>query len=136
MPLQTKIGVYKTYLCTRLTYASPICYALCSVKNKQRMQALQNLTLRMCPELCNRPGLQIRRALNSLLSFWRVGCTAKATRTSTRICSTIRTTTDYHGPLRPLSRELLDNINEHKNIYFCNKKDYQRHAKMRPAHAA
>ncbi|KAJ0175982.1 hypothetical protein K1T71_008156 [Dendrolimus kikuchii] len=48
LPLRTKIGVYKTYLRSRLTYAAPAWYALCSATNKKLLQSQQNIALRMC----------------------------------------------------------------------------------------
>ncbi|KAJ0181491.1 hypothetical protein K1T71_003576 [Dendrolimus kikuchii] len=50
LPLRTKIGVYKTYLRSRLTYAAPAWYALCSASNKKLLQKQQNITLRMCTD--------------------------------------------------------------------------------------
>ncbi|KAJ0173910.1 hypothetical protein K1T71_010056 [Dendrolimus kikuchii] len=48
LPLRTKIGVYKTYLRSRLTYAAPAWYALCSTTRRSRIQARQNIALRVC----------------------------------------------------------------------------------------
>lgn len=48
LPLRTKVGVYKTYIRTRLTYAAPAWYALCSKSNKKKIQVVQNTALRMC----------------------------------------------------------------------------------------
>ncbi|KAG7294806.1 hypothetical protein JYU34_022823 [Plutella xylostella] len=46
LPLRTKLGIFKTYVRSRLTYAAPAWYALCSTANRKRLQAQQNLTLR------------------------------------------------------------------------------------------
>lgn len=47
LPLRTKVGIYKTYIRTRLTYAAPAWYALCPASQKKRLQVVQNVTLRM-----------------------------------------------------------------------------------------
>ncbi|KAJ0169872.1 hypothetical protein K1T71_014478 [Dendrolimus kikuchii] len=55
LPLRTKIGVYKTYLRSRLTYAAPAWYALCSATTKKQMQIQQNIAL-----LCTGAGRFVR----------------------------------------------------------------------------
>ncbi|XP_052755883.1 uncharacterized protein LOC128201819 [Galleria mellonella] len=50
LSLRTKIGIYKTYIRSQLTYASPAWYALCSDAQRRRMQAQQNCVLRMCAD--------------------------------------------------------------------------------------
>ncbi|GBP55682.1 hypothetical protein EVAR_18973_1 [Eumeta japonica] len=44
---EPKIALYKGYIRSRITYAAPACYALCSVAQKKRIQAQQNIALRM-----------------------------------------------------------------------------------------
>lgn len=46
LPLRAKLGIYKAYIRTRLTYAAPAWYALVSETNKKRLRAQQSLTLR------------------------------------------------------------------------------------------
>lgn len=46
LPLRVKIGVYKTYIRPRITYAAPAWYALVGECNRQRLRAQQSLTLR------------------------------------------------------------------------------------------
>lgn len=46
LPLRTKLGVYKAYIRTRLTYAAPAWYALASQSQRQRLHAQQSLSLR------------------------------------------------------------------------------------------
>lgn len=46
LPLRAKLGIYKAYIRTRLTYAAPAWYALVSESNKKRLRAQQSLTLR------------------------------------------------------------------------------------------
>lgn len=59
LPLRTKVGVYKTYVRTRLTYAAPAWYALCSRRNKSRLETVQNSSLRTC----TRAGRYVRNDL-------------------------------------------------------------------------
>lgn len=47
LQLKTKLGVYKTYIRTRLTYAAPAWYHLCSKTNKNKIQTQQNIALRI-----------------------------------------------------------------------------------------
>ncbi|GBP33592.1 RNA-directed DNA polymerase from mobile element jockey [Eumeta japonica] len=47
LPLRAKVALYKGYIRSRLTYAAPAWYALCSISQKKRIQAQQNITLRM-----------------------------------------------------------------------------------------
>ncbi|GBP23875.1 RNA polymerase II-associated protein 1 [Eumeta japonica] len=47
LPLRAKVALYKGYIRSRLTYAAPAWYALCSSSQKKRIQAQQNITLRM-----------------------------------------------------------------------------------------
>ncbi|GBP94377.1 hypothetical protein EVAR_102559_1 [Eumeta japonica] len=47
LPLRAKVALYKGYIRSRLTYAAPAWYALCSISQKKRIQTQQNITLRM-----------------------------------------------------------------------------------------
>ncbi|GBP92478.1 RNA-directed DNA polymerase from mobile element jockey [Eumeta japonica] len=47
LPISTKIAIYKCYIRSRLTYAAPAWYALCSGLQRQRLQAQQNIALRL-----------------------------------------------------------------------------------------
>ncbi|KAI5651463.1 hypothetical protein NE865_00707 [Phthorimaea operculella] len=47
LPLRTKLRVYKTYICSRLTYATPAWYALRSSTQKKRIEVIQTTTLRL-----------------------------------------------------------------------------------------
>ncbi|GBP40031.1 Probable RNA-directed DNA polymerase from transposon X-element [Eumeta japonica] len=47
LPLQAKMVLYKGYICSRLTYTAPAWYALCSTSQRKRIQAQQNIALRM-----------------------------------------------------------------------------------------
>ncbi|KAL0894549.1 hypothetical protein ABMA27_013121 [Loxostege sticticalis] len=47
LPLRTKLAVYKTYIRSRLTYAMPAWYGLCSQHTRQRIQVQQNISLRV-----------------------------------------------------------------------------------------
>ncbi|GBP91643.1 hypothetical protein EVAR_68277_1 [Eumeta japonica] len=47
LPLRAKLALYKGYIRSRLTYAAPAWYALCSTSQRKRIQALQNIALRM-----------------------------------------------------------------------------------------
>ncbi|GBP21147.1 RNA-directed DNA polymerase from mobile element jockey [Eumeta japonica] len=47
LPLRVKVTLYKGYIRSRLTYAAPAWYALCSISQKKRIQAQQNIALRM-----------------------------------------------------------------------------------------
>ncbi|GBP30312.1 RNA-directed DNA polymerase from mobile element jockey [Eumeta japonica] len=47
LPIRTKVAIYKCYVRSRLTYAAPAWYALCSGLQRQRLQALQNIVLRL-----------------------------------------------------------------------------------------
>lgn len=46
LPLRAKLGIYKAYIRTRLTYAAPAWYALAAQSNKNRLRAQQALSLR------------------------------------------------------------------------------------------
>lgn len=48
LPTRTKVNIYKTYIRTRLTYAAPAWYALCTKGQKNKLQVIQNQTLRTC----------------------------------------------------------------------------------------
>ncbi|XP_059057836.1 uncharacterized protein LOC131851364 [Achroia grisella] len=48
LQLRTKVGIYKTYIRSRLTYAAPAWYALCSASQRRRLQVQQNAALRLC----------------------------------------------------------------------------------------
>ncbi|GBP34307.1 RNA-directed DNA polymerase from mobile element jockey [Eumeta japonica] len=50
LPLRAKVALYKGYIRSRLTYAAPAWYALCSISQKKRIQAQQNIALRMIAE--------------------------------------------------------------------------------------
>ncbi|GBP76203.1 RNA-directed DNA polymerase from mobile element jockey [Eumeta japonica] len=47
LPISTKVAIYKCYIRSRLTYAAPAWYALCSGLQRQRFQAQQNIALRL-----------------------------------------------------------------------------------------
>ncbi|GBP19939.1 Probable RNA-directed DNA polymerase from transposon X-element [Eumeta japonica] len=47
LPISTKVAIYKCYIRSRLTYAAPAWYALCSGLQRQRLQAQQNIALRL-----------------------------------------------------------------------------------------
>lgn len=47
LPIRTKIGIYKTYVRSRLTYASPAWYLTVPQGLRARLQSQQNITLRM-----------------------------------------------------------------------------------------
>ncbi|GBP10876.1 hypothetical protein EVAR_5456_1 [Eumeta japonica] len=47
LPLRAKVALYKGYIRSRLTYAAPAWYALCSASQRKRIQAQQNIALRM-----------------------------------------------------------------------------------------
>ncbi|GBP34481.1 RNA-directed DNA polymerase from mobile element jockey [Eumeta japonica] len=47
LPITTKIVILKSYICSRLNYTAPAWYALCSELQRQRLQAQQNIGLRM-----------------------------------------------------------------------------------------
>lgn len=47
LPLKTKVCIYKMYIRSRLTYAAPAWYALCSASQRKRIQVVQNVSLRM-----------------------------------------------------------------------------------------
>lgn len=47
LQLRTKLGIYKTYIRSRLTYAAPAWYQLCSATNKKLLQTQQNTALRI-----------------------------------------------------------------------------------------
>ncbi|GBP77951.1 Probable RNA-directed DNA polymerase from transposon X-element [Eumeta japonica] len=47
LPIKTKVAIYKCYVRTRQTYAAPAWYALCSGLQRQRLQAQQNIVLRL-----------------------------------------------------------------------------------------
>ncbi|KAJ2937340.1 hypothetical protein O0L34_g19223 [Tuta absoluta] len=46
LPLRMKLGVFKAYIRTRLTYAAPAWYAVVSETNRQRLRAQQSKALR------------------------------------------------------------------------------------------
>lgn len=46
LPLRTKVGIYKTYIRSRLTYAAPAWFACLSESQKKRLRAQQSQTLR------------------------------------------------------------------------------------------
>jgi hypothetical protein len=46
LPLKTKIGVYKSYVRSRLPYAAPAWYALCAPTQRTKLQTVQNKALR------------------------------------------------------------------------------------------
>ncbi|GBP95861.1 RNA-directed DNA polymerase from mobile element jockey [Eumeta japonica] len=50
LPLRTKVALYKGYIRSRLTYAAPAWYALCSASQRKKIQAQQNITLRTIVE--------------------------------------------------------------------------------------
>ncbi|GBP12038.1 hypothetical protein EVAR_5876_1 [Eumeta japonica] len=45
--LRAKLALYKGYIRSRLTYAAPAWYALCSTSQRKRIQARQSITLRI-----------------------------------------------------------------------------------------
>ncbi|GBP47638.1 RNA-directed DNA polymerase from mobile element jockey [Eumeta japonica] len=47
LPLRAKLALYKGYIRSRLTYAAPAWYALCSISQRKRIQAQQSIALRM-----------------------------------------------------------------------------------------
>lgn len=47
LPLRTKLSIYKTYIRSRLTYAMPAWYGLCTQHTRQRIQVQQNISLRV-----------------------------------------------------------------------------------------
>ncbi|GBP47590.1 hypothetical protein EVAR_30304_1 [Eumeta japonica] len=47
IPLRAKISLYKGYIRSRITYTPPAWYALCSISQRKRIQAQQNIALRM-----------------------------------------------------------------------------------------
>ncbi|GBP53956.1 RNA-directed DNA polymerase from mobile element jockey [Eumeta japonica] len=47
LPVITKVAIYKCYVRSRLTYAAPASYALCLGLQRQRLQAQQNIVLRL-----------------------------------------------------------------------------------------
>ncbi|GBP62578.1 RNA-directed DNA polymerase from mobile element jockey [Eumeta japonica] len=47
LPLRAKLALHKGYIRSRLTYAAPAWYALCSTSQKKRIQAQQSIALRM-----------------------------------------------------------------------------------------
>ncbi|GBP70193.1 hypothetical protein EVAR_46688_1 [Eumeta japonica] len=47
LPLRAKLALYKGYIRSRLTYAAPAWYALCSTSQRKRIQAQQSIALRM-----------------------------------------------------------------------------------------
>ncbi|GBP76657.1 hypothetical protein EVAR_51142_1 [Eumeta japonica] len=47
LPLRAKLALYKGYIRSRLTYAAPAWYALCSTTQRKRIQAQQSIALRM-----------------------------------------------------------------------------------------
>ncbi|GBP72329.1 hypothetical protein EVAR_90425_1 [Eumeta japonica] len=47
LQLRAKVALYKGYIHFRLTYAAPARYALCSASQRKRIQAQQNIALRM-----------------------------------------------------------------------------------------
>ncbi|GBP86575.1 RNA-directed DNA polymerase from mobile element jockey [Eumeta japonica] len=47
LPIRIKIAIYKCYVRSRLTYAAPAWYALCSGLQRQRLLAQQNIVLRL-----------------------------------------------------------------------------------------
>ncbi|GBP89112.1 RNA-directed DNA polymerase from mobile element jockey [Eumeta japonica] len=47
LPLRAKVALYKGYIRFRLTYAVPASYALCSASQRKRIQAQQNIALRI-----------------------------------------------------------------------------------------
>lgn len=46
LPLRTKVGVYKAYIRTRLTYAAPAWFQLVAETNRKRLRAQQSISLR------------------------------------------------------------------------------------------
>ncbi|GBP58731.1 RNA-directed DNA polymerase from mobile element jockey [Eumeta japonica] len=47
LSIRTKLAIYKCYIRSRLTYTAPAWYALCSKLQRHRLQAQQNIVLRM-----------------------------------------------------------------------------------------
>ncbi|XP_053622976.1 uncharacterized protein LOC128682356 [Plodia interpunctella] len=47
LPLKVKLGVYKTYIRPRLTYAAPAWYALTNQTRKNQLEAQQSISLRV-----------------------------------------------------------------------------------------
>ncbi|KAL0810395.1 hypothetical protein ABMA28_010540 [Loxostege sticticalis] len=47
LPLRAKLSVYKTYVRSRLTYAAPAWYSLCSPAQRSKLQVQQNISLRV-----------------------------------------------------------------------------------------
>ncbi|GBP78552.1 RNA-directed DNA polymerase from mobile element jockey [Eumeta japonica] len=47
LPLRAKLALYKGYIRSRLTYAAPAWYVLCSISQRKRIQAQQSIALRM-----------------------------------------------------------------------------------------
>ncbi|XP_061728621.1 uncharacterized protein LOC133533628 [Cydia pomonella] len=45
LPVRTKLGLYKAYVRSRVTYASPAWYSFCSRSNKEKMRRQETLTL-------------------------------------------------------------------------------------------
>lgn len=46
LPLRTKLGIFKLYIRSRLTYAAPAWYCLLSAEHRNNLRAQQALTLR------------------------------------------------------------------------------------------
>ncbi|CAB0041795.1 unnamed protein product, partial [Trichogramma brassicae] len=47
LPLKVKLGVYKTYIRPRLTYAAPAWYALTNERRRKQLEAQQSISLRV-----------------------------------------------------------------------------------------
>ncbi|KAL0868548.1 hypothetical protein ABMA27_008021 [Loxostege sticticalis] len=50
LPLRAKLSVYKTYVPSRLTYAAPAWYSLCSPAHWSKLQVQQNVSLSVLTE--------------------------------------------------------------------------------------
>ncbi|GBP71043.1 hypothetical protein EVAR_37883_1 [Eumeta japonica] len=47
LPLRAKVALYKGYIRSRLTYVALAWYVLCSASQRKKIQAQQNIALRM-----------------------------------------------------------------------------------------
>ncbi|CAH2085256.1 unnamed protein product [Euphydryas editha] len=113
LPLRTKLKVYGAYVRSRLTYAAPAWYALCSASQARRLQVQQNRCLRLivgAPRYVRNDVLHRDTRTPTVEEYVRKLARAMFARADNGACIHLHGIAPLHArppESRPLPRELL-----------------------------
>ncbi|XP_075990226.1 uncharacterized protein LOC142985867 [Anticarsia gemmatalis] len=113
LPTRVKLGVYKTYIRTRLTYAAPAWYALTYEKSRRALRVQQSLALRTiagAPRYVRNTTIQRDLRVESLDDFVRRLAASMFARADASNLAHIRDIAPWHArppDLKRLPRDLL-----------------------------